>query len=91
MKFVEDISSLAQKLMKLKRDRVYFLVYWLLKLALLLPVATTSMERVFSAMNIIKSHLRNRIGDYFMNDYLIAYIERDIINQIDNETIMKCF
>ena len=91
LKFVKGISGLAQKLVELKQDRVYFLVYRLLKLALLLPVATASVERVFSAMNIIISRLRNRIGNDFINDCLVAYIERDIVNQIDNETIMKRF
>ena len=51
----------------------------------------TSLERVFSTMNIIKSCLRNKIGDDFMNNCLIAYIECDIINQINNEIIMKHF
>ena len=91
LKFVKGIGGLAQKFVELKQDHVYFLVYRLLKLALLLPVATASVERVFSAMNIIISRLRNRIGNDFINDCLVAYIERDIVNQIDNETIMKRF
>ncbi|XP_042436905.1 zinc finger MYM-type protein 1-like [Zingiber officinale] len=40
-------------------------------LALVLPVATASVEKVFSAMKIIKIDLRNRIGDEWMNDSLI--------------------
>ena len=32
-------------------------------LALILPVATTIIERDFLAINIIKNQLRNRIGD----------------------------
>ena len=43
-------------------------------LALILPVATTIIERDFLAMNIIKNQLRNRIGDQWMNDYLERYI-----------------
>ena len=91
LKFVKDISGLAQKFVELIRDRVYFLVYQLLKLALLLSMTTTSVKRVFSMMNIIKSRLRNRIGDDFMNDCLVVYIERDIVDKIDNKTIMKHF
>ncbi|XP_028091965.1 uncharacterized protein LOC114292255 [Camellia sinensis] len=49
-----------------------------LDLALILPVATATVERVFSAMNIVKNWLRNRTGDEWMNDSLIVYIERAV-------------
>ena len=39
------------------------MVYRLVELALLLPVATASVERVFSAMKAVKTDLRNRMGD----------------------------
>ena len=42
-------------------------------------------------MNIIKTRLRNRIGDQWMNDNLVVYIEKDISDGIDNETIMQHF
>ena len=63
----------------------------LIKLPLLLLVATVIVERVFSAMHIVKSRLRNRIGDKWMNDSLVVYIEKDIFDKIDNEAIMKRF
>ena len=44
------------------KDRVFPMVYRLVELTLLLPVATTSVERVFSAMKAVKTDLRNRIG-----------------------------
>ena len=47
----------------MKKNVSYLLVYSLVTLALILPVATTTVERAFSAMNIIKNRLRNRIGD----------------------------
>ena len=46
-----------------KKHIVYPLVYRLLKLALVLPVATATVERSFSAMRIVKTYLRNRLGD----------------------------
>ena len=57
------ISKLVQKMVQTKRDEVYPLVYKLLMLALILPVATTSIERVFLSLNIIKNELHNQIGD----------------------------
>ncbi|XP_042452193.1 uncharacterized protein LOC122036840 [Zingiber officinale] len=88
---VVGISQLAKRLVQLKKHHLYPLVYLLLKLALLLPVATTTVERVFSAMKIIKTSLQNRLGDDMVNDCLIPYIERDVFDTIDNEAIIQHF
>ena len=66
---LKGISDLAQKMAETKRHIVYPLVYLLVTLALVLPVATATVERTFSAMNIVKNRLRNRIGDQWMNDH----------------------
>ncbi|XP_073268345.1 uncharacterized protein [Populus alba] len=50
-----------------------------------IEVAIAIMKRVFFAMHIVKSRLRNRIGDKCMNDNLVVYIENDIFDKIDNE------
>ena len=62
-----------------------------MKLALTLPVATATVERSFSAMKYIKNKLHNRMGDQWMNDCLIVYIEKDVVCNIDNETIIQRF
>ena len=66
----------------MKKNVSYPLVYSLVTLALILPVATATVERAFSVMNIIKNRLRNRIGDQWMNDCLVTYIEKDIFKTI---------
>ncbi|XP_028106200.1 uncharacterized protein LOC114305335 [Camellia sinensis] len=88
---LNGIADLAKKMVETRRDKVYPLVYLLLTLALILLVATTTVERVFSAMNIVKNRLRNRMGDEWMNDNLVVYIERDIFDGIDNDAIMVRF
>jgi hAT family C-terminal dimerisation region len=60
---LNGMGDLAKKLVEKKKDVLYPLVYRLIKLVLILPVATASVERMFSAMNIIKTRLRNRMGD----------------------------
>ena len=67
------------------------LVYLLVKLVLTLPVVTATVERSFSAMKYIKNELRNRMGDRWMNDCLMVYIEKDVVCSIDNKTIMQRF
>ena len=54
-----------------------------------LPIS--SVERVFSAMNIIKSDLRNKIGDDWLNDLMICYVEKEIFAKVDDKKIMLCF
>ena len=88
---LKGIGQLAKKLVKMKKDVVYLLVYSLVTLSLILPVATATVKRAFSAINIIKNYLRNRMGDQWMNDCLITYIEKDIFKTISNEEIMQRF
>ena len=42
-------------------------------------------------MKIMKIRLYNRIGDKFLTDCLVIYIEKDIFDCVDNETIIHCF
>ena len=67
-----------------KRDKVLSLVYLVIKLALTLPVLITTVERSFSAMNIVKNRMRNKMGDKWLNDNLVVYIEKegfaDVVN-----------
>ena len=88
---IEDLGSLAKKMVATRKAQAYPLVYRLIELALLLPVATASVEKVFSAMNIVKTDLRNRMGDEWMNDSLVVYIEKEIFTKIDNDVILRRF
>ena len=69
-------------MVEIKKNVSYSLVYSLVTLALILLVATATVERVFSTMNIIKNRLRNQIGDQWMNDCLVTYIEKNIFKTI---------
>ena len=58
---------------------------------MILPVATASVERIFSAMSIIKTDLRSKISDEWLNDLMICYNEKEIFRKIGNEQIKKRF
>lgn len=60
-------------------------------MVLVLPVATTSVERDFCAMTLIKSKLRNKMGDSLLDDCLVTFIEKDIFFEVDEEDIIKTF
>ena len=57
------IGQLVEKIVEMKKNVSYPFVYSLVTLALILLVTTATVERAFSAMNIIKNRLRNQIGD----------------------------
>ncbi|XP_039123304.1 zinc finger MYM-type protein 1-like [Dioscorea cayenensis subsp. rotundata] len=65
-----NIGELAIKLVETEKHLRYPLVYQLIELALVLPVSTASVERVFSTINIIKTDLRNKMEDDFLTDSL---------------------
>ena len=83
-----EIRLLVEKMVEMKKNFSYPLIYSLVTLVLILLVATTTVERAFSTMNIIKNRLRKQIGDQWMNDCLITYIEKDIFKTIKCEEIM---
>ncbi|CAN6568737.1 unnamed protein product [Malus baccata var. baccata] len=60
---VEGIGDLAKKMVETRMHQVFNYVYLLITLSLVLPVATASVERAFSVMNIVKGPLRNKMGD----------------------------
>ena len=66
-------------MMLVKKDKVdmFNIVYKLLKLVLVLPVATAGVERIFSTMNYIKNKLRYKMGQDYLNDGLVTFIERE--------------
>lgn len=59
---LQNIGDLAKKMvLEVGYKKQFTLVYLLIELILVLPVATATVERAFSAMNIIKSNLRNKL------------------------------
>jgi hypothetical protein len=60
---LKGLSNLFAKLVETNKCNTFAMVYKLLKLTLLLLVATASVERVFSAMKVVKSNLCNKMGD----------------------------
>ena len=86
-----DLARLAEKMVETGKDKTFSLVYRLIELTLILPVATASVERIFSAMKIIKTDLRNKVSDEWLNDLMVRYTEREIFKSIDDKTIMDHF
>ncbi|KAH1234100.1 hypothetical protein GmHk_09G026391 [Glycine max] len=88
---LKGIKNLSEKLVETGRHIVYPSVYLLLKLAMIFPVVTSTVEKAFSTMKIVKNRLCNQLRDAWMNDCLVTYIEKDVFNKIDNELIIHRF
>ena len=74
-KCINHLGELSIMLVETKKHVVYDLVYMILKLILLLPVAMANVERVFSSMSLVNKKLRNSMGDELLNHFLVTFIE----------------
>ena len=54
-------------------------------------MATASVERLFSAMSLVKTKLRNKMGDSLLDDCLVTFIERDVFFEVDEDDIIETF
>ncbi|KAK9750098.1 hypothetical protein RND81_02G173100 [Saponaria officinalis] len=90
-KAVQDLGQLSTMLVYTNKHSSYQLVYLLLRLVLIFPMATASVERVFSSMTYVKNKLRNSMCDESLNDSLVTFIERDFFFKVVNDDIISRF
>ncbi|XP_010675554.2 uncharacterized protein LOC104891545 [Beta vulgaris subsp. vulgaris] len=88
---VKTLNELSIKLVETKKHETHSKVYLLLKLVLILPVATASVERAFSTMTMIKNKLRNSMGDGLLNDCLVTFLEKDLFCDVEVDAIVNRF
>ena len=62
-----------------------------MKLALLLPVATATVERCFSKLKLVKTDLRNRMGQEYLNNAMVCAVEKDFLREVKDEDVMERF
>jgi hypothetical protein len=86
-----DLGIIVTKMVQTDRHTTFALVYRLIVLVLTLPVATATVERIFSAMKVVKTESRNKIGDDWLNHRMICYVEREIFATIKNDDILHHF
>ncbi|KAH0655109.1 hypothetical protein KY285_029991 [Solanum tuberosum] len=79
---LKGIKDLARVMIETTLDQTWSLVYLLVKLTLIIHVATASVERAFSSMKYIKNDLHNRMDEDLLSGCLVCYIERSTIKNI---------
>lgn len=63
-------------MIEIGKNIAFSLIYCLIELTLILHMAMSSVERIFPVMSIIKTDLRNKIGNQWFNDLMICYTEK---------------
>ena len=56
-----------------------------------LPVSTTTTERTFSTMKVVKTNFRNKMENDFLTDSLMLYIKKDIALTFSLDSIVNDF
>jgi len=88
---MSTISELCWGLAETNKSQHYHLNDKLIRLVLTLPVSTATTEQTFSTMKHVKTVLRNKIKDEFLADSMMIYIERELIEDIDLDSIIYEF
>jgi len=91
LKNLSTMQELCTYLATTKKSQVYYMINILLCLIMTLPISTTTTERYFSAMKIIKNKLRNKMEAGFLTSTMIIYIERDITTSFNSDSIIEDF
>jgi hypothetical protein len=91
LKGLSSLADLTSVVVKLGKDSIYPMIDKLLRLLFTLPVSIATTERAFSTMKFVKTHLRSKMGDAYLRDYLAVYIERELAAMISSDDIIKAY
>ncbi|XP_071730713.1 uncharacterized protein [Rutidosis leptorrhynchoides] len=91
LKKCSTIAELCRGLQETRRVKLYPMLDRLIRLVLALPISTSTSERAFSAIKIMKTRLRCSMGDDYLKSCLILYIEREIADSFTSDEITDAF
>ena len=60
----------------------------MLKLVSVIPSSTATCERKFSALSFIKNKRRNKLGVQFLDDLMLSFFLKDLVNKIIGDEIL---
>ncbi|KAK1389879.1 zinc finger MYM-type protein 1-like [Heracleum sosnowskyi] len=88
---LSTLSELCVQLVDTGKAEHYNLIYRLICLVLTLPVSTATTKRGFSAMKLLKTELRNKMGDEYLRDSILINVEREFAEDIDIDEVIDEF
>jgi len=84
-----SLADLTSALFKTGKSSLYPMVDRLLRFVLTLSISTTTVERIFLVMKVMKTRLQTTMGDGFARDCLVIYIEKALAKKISNDDIIN--
>ncbi|XP_073360019.1 uncharacterized protein [Aegilops tauschii subsp. strangulata] len=91
IKNCKSLADMTKGIIKTGKSSDYPMVERLLRLVITLPVSTATAERAFSAMKLVKTRLRSKLGDDFLRHCTIVYIEKEIAAKFSSDDIIEIF
>jgi len=85
---MSTISELYQGLAETNKSQHHHLIDRLIRLIMTLHVSTATTERTCFHC---KTVLRNKMKEEFLEDSMIIYIERELVEDIDSDSIIDEF
>ncbi|XP_042396678.1 uncharacterized protein LOC121986807 [Zingiber officinale] len=85
---ISTLSALYREMIVTKKAESYVMIQRLIRLVLILPVSTATTERAFSSMKFLKTARHNKMDDDLLSDCMILYIERQLYEKIDLESVI---
>jgi len=82
------ISELYRELAETNKSQYYHLIDRLIRLVLTLLVSIATIKRTFLTMKHVKSVLRNKIKEELLTDSMMIYIEQELVEDIDSDSIL---
>ena len=86
-----SISNLLAKMVSAGLEKTFPVYSRLIRVVLTLPVSTATTERSFSALKIIKTRLRTSMGDPWLMDLLLLYIEKEVTRKLHLQSVTSQF
>jgi hypothetical protein len=88
---LSSIAKLCQGLVETEKSNTYHLIDRLICHVLTLLVFTMTTKRTFSTMKVVKTKLRNKMENEFLTNSLVVYIESEIVESFNLDSILEDF
>jgi hypothetical protein len=88
---LSSIAKLCQGLVETEKSNTYHLIDRLICHVLTLLVFTMTTKQTFSTMKVVKTKLRNKMENEFLTNSLVVYIESEIVESFNLDSILEDF
>ena len=78
----KEFTKKELKEMTFSKFNIWVYEKCMFKLVSIIPSSTATCERNFSTLNFIKNKTRNKMGDDFLDNLMLGYLEKDLVNKV---------